>query len=297
MYLMAIKSICRFLEPGRIVVVDDGSLTNNDRTLLGQHFPSLCIKHIGDVPKADTPVGGTWERLLSIADLVRDSYVIQIDSDSLTLQEIPEVLSYIAGNCSFTLLGAGSFPAVESMFDASNRAKRNSQQSMEPQAVSERYLDRFPDCGNLKYVRGCSGFAGFAQGSFSKADVEYFSKNLEVICGPAKWRQWGSEQVTSNLVVANSPRAGVLSYPKYASYYALPGIDYSQSSVLHFMGGHRFENGYYSMLARRVIRQLISGDRNRFSFEQGTVGRGVSASELLAPSPLQDDSNQKTKQE
>jgi len=27
------------------------------RTLLGQHFPSLCIKHIGDVPKADTPGG------------------------------------------------------------------------------------------------------------------------------------------------------------------------------------------------------------------------------------------------
>lgn len=257
MYLIAIKSIYRLLGGGKIVILDDGSLTSGDRDHLMRHLPSVRIATFDDVNIAHTPHGGCWERLLLIADLVRDSYVLQVDSDSLTLRDISEVLNHAADNRSFTLLGAGSFPAVESMLDACARARRSKPRNTEPQGVAERSLDRFPDCAKRKYVRGNAAFAGFARGSFSKTDVEYFSQQMEAICGHEIWHTWGSEQVTSNLVIANCGEAAVLPSPKYVSYYALRSIDYAQSSFLHFMGTHRFENGCYSALAGHVIQQLI----------------------------------------
>jgi hypothetical protein len=268
MYLIAIKSIYRFLATGEVVVLDDGSLISDDHMTINEHLPSARIVGFKDIGTASTPKGGCWERLLLIANLVRDTYVMQVDSDSLTLNDIPEVLDYIAQNRSFTLLGAGSFPAVEPMLDACNRAKCKDQRNMEPQGVSERSLDQFPGGGELKYVRGNAAFAGFARSSFTSSDVEYFSRNMERICGTDKWHEWGSEQVTSNLIIANSAKTGILEHPKYTSYYALPDVDYDQSSFVHFMGTHRFENGCYSTLARRVIRHQMSGNGNRTAFEE-----------------------------
>jgi hypothetical protein len=273
MYLIAIKSVYRFFDAGRIVVLDDGSLTNKDRVLLTYHLPSIRVVTFGQVPIANTPRGGCWERLLLISSLVRHSYVIQVDSDSLTLHEIPEVLHCVGQNWNFTLLGAGSFPAVESMRDACSRATRNGQSNTEPQGVSERSLDRFPDCYRLTYVRGSAAFSGFARNSFGSPDVEYFSKNMEAICGPDKWHEWGSEQVASNLVVANSAKVYVLQHPKYTSYFALPGVDYSRSSFVHFIGIHRFRKGCYSKLARQTIRGLTSAARNRAGFDPYALGR------------------------
>lgn len=270
MYLIAIKSVYRFFDAGRIVVLDDGSLTDEDRVLLTHHLPSIRVVTFGQVHTARTPRGGCWERLLLISSLVRHSYVIQVDSDSLTLQEVSEVLDCVSQNWNFTLLGAGSFPAIESMRDACNRARRNGQSNTEPQGISERSLDRFPECHKLKYVRGSAAFSGFARDSFGSADVEYFSKNMEAICGPHKWREWGSEQVTSNLVIANSAQVCVLQHPKYTSYFALPDVNYSRSSFVHFIGIHRFRKGCYSKLARQTIRGLTSKACNRAGFDPYT---------------------------
>jgi len=258
MYLIAIKSIYRFFNAGKIVVLSDGSLTLNDCVTLTRHLPFVRITSAEEILPASTPKGGCWERLLLISDLVRNSYVIQVDSDSLTLDAVTEVFSFVVENCSFTLLGAGSFPAIESMSDACNRAQRNNQHSMEPQGVGERSLDRFPDSAHLRYVRGNAAFAGFARDSFTRKDVEFYSKNMELLCGHNKWHEWGSEQVTSNLIIANTANARILQHPRYTSYYALPNVDYKQSCFVHFMGTHRFENGCYANLSQWVIRHLKS---------------------------------------
>lgn len=274
MYLIAIKSIYRFLGTGTVVVLDDGSLVSSDHMTINEHLPSVRIVGFKDIGTAATPKGGCWERLLLIASLVRDAYVIQVDSDSLTLNDIPEVLNYIDQNRSFTLLGAGSFPAVEPMLDACNRAKQGGRTNAEPQAISELLLDQFPGCGNLKYVRGNAAFAGFARSSFDSSDVEYFSRHMEDICGRDKWHEWGSEQVTSNLIIANSANQGVLEHPQYTSYYARPEVDYRRSSFLHFMGTHRFENGCYAEFARQVIRQLMSNNFNQLE-SGGAVNNSI----------------------
>lgn len=67
----------------------------------------------------------------------------------------------------------------------------------------------------------------------------------------ARWSEWGTEQVSSNYVVANSPDARVLPYPKYACFDL--DMDPERSAFLHFIGTHRFERGVYAALANRVI--------------------------------------------
>ncbi len=121
------------------------------------------------------------------------------------------------------------------------------------QVVAEKNLDKLRNSNKLKYARGCAGFAGFAKGSFSRNEIEDFSEEMEQLVGPM-WKNWGSDQLASNFIIANSPRAAVLPYPKYASYYPESDTDYSESSFLHFIGKNRFENNLYIEKAQESIR-------------------------------------------
>ncbi|WP_213803910.1 hypothetical protein [Granulicella sp. dw_53] len=254
MYLLAVKTFCRKL--GRnpsIVLLDDGSLTKDDYAAIAHHLPEATIVHISKIAKADCPTGSCWERLLLISDLVQDSYVIQIDSDTLTLNSIPEINDCISSNRSFTLMGDRSFPEIESMTSASARSKGNTNHMV--QAVCERSFDQLPESVSLNYVRGNAGFAGFASGSFDRQRVEFFS-NLMRRIAKEKWDEWGSEQVTSSLLIANTKGAYALSFPKYLSYWAHPDVDYTQASFIHFIGPHRYDNGFYLKSAKKMIALL-----------------------------------------
>jgi hypothetical protein len=282
MYLIAIKSIYRYFNAGQIVVLDDGSLTDRDRATLNHHLPSVRVFSCAMIRSANVPKGGCWERLWLISELVSRDFVIQVDSDSLTLNEICEVQRLVADNCSFTLLGAGSVPAVELMSEACRRAQVSGKLSNEPQGISERSLDQFPGFDKRRYVRGNAAFAGFARNSFESKDVEYFSKNMESICGRSKWHEWGSEQVTSNLIIANSPKADVLPFPKYTSFYAIESMDYARSSFVHFMGGHRFQDGIYSDLAGQAIRNIWQGSvESRLSKEPRLIEKPMTAESFV----------------
>jgi hypothetical protein len=78
-----------------------------------------------------------------------------------------------------------------------------------------------------------------------------------------KWDDWGSEQVTSNLLIANSQDALPLRFPKYLSYWAHPEVDYEQSSFIHFIGPSRFSHGFYLKSSRKVIMALAEGSQFR----------------------------------
>ena len=71
------------------------------------------------------------------------------------------------------------------------------------QDVSERAMDRLADAGTLNYVRGCSGFAGFAPQAGRLKLVQDFSAQMTQFL-KQRWSEWGSEQVASNFAVANS---------------------------------------------------------------------------------------------
>jgi hypothetical protein len=254
MYLLAVKSFCGQLGRNpKVVILDDGSLSKSDHATLHTHLPDVRIVPISEVAPDRCPKGSCWERLLLIADLVKDTYVVQLDSDTLTMKSIAEVAQCIDANRSFTLLGDGSYPQIESMLSACERSRTNMGTMV--QAVCERAFDQLPESASLKYIRGNAGFTGFAKGSIVRKDIVWYSDLMRKIARE-QWDEWGSEQITSNLLIANSQDAHVLEFPKYLSYWAHSDISYGDASFIHFIGPHRFSDGLYVKSGREIIAAL-----------------------------------------
>lgn len=249
LYLVAAKSLHARLRMGRFHVIDDGSLTTTEQWVIRSHLGAE-IQHINAVPLGPTPRGGTWERLLRIADLVQDSYVIQMDSDCLTVGPIEEVAAAFSANASFTLV---THPNTHHCSVAEACAVARADPATDIHTVAEQILDRMGDPQRLRYIHGCSGFAGFGTNSFKRDDVYRFSQRMEAILG-RRWSEWGSEQITSNFIIANAPGVGTIPYPKYRNFDGEPiGVE---TSFIHFMGTNRFSRGYYWRRARAVTRGL-----------------------------------------
>ncbi len=252
MYLLAIKSFYSELNNGRIIIVNDGTLNKNDVSRLKFHLSPSQIIHINDINTHNCPRGGTWERLFLIAEQVKNHYVIQIDSDTATSSEITEIHALLKGDRSF-ILGNKPQQATLSVETVSNATRHST--SSHVQVLSEKNLAKLKNAANLKYVRGCSAFTGFAKNSFSLQVLENFSAEMETILG-SQWNKWGTEQVTVNFLIANIANSNVLPYPKYASYYPDTSNDFTKSTFLHFVGTERFRNGLYLKTAKNIITKL-----------------------------------------
>jgi hypothetical protein len=252
MFLLALKSFTRQIKPRAVFVVNDGSLSAADRALLTDHVPDLTVFELPAFRSPSCPSGGTWERLLAISSLVDDHYVIQLDSDTLTLGPIDEVRHCIGNDAAFAL-GTWDNQKIETMRERSETARRlRPGQNGHVQVVAEANFDQLADFGSLRYVRGCSGFAGFARKSFTREYVEHISAQMQAAIGE-KWREWGSEQVMSNIVLANIPGAVVLPHPKYADCQRMrPDV----TQFIHFIGSCRFDGGTYARLGAQVVAAL-----------------------------------------
>jgi len=254
MYLLAIRSFCyRFGTVPRIILMNDGSLTAGDVRKLTTHLPDAEVLRISDIATGVCPTGGCWERLLFISELVGNSYVVQLDCDTLTLADIPEIQECVRENRSFTLLGDSSHPLVEPMLEACERYGGSKEDGV--QAVCERSFDQLEKAPELRYLRGNAGFTGFAKGSITRERVEWFSQLMRPLA-QGKWDNWGSEQLASNLLIANSDKPLPLPFPKYLSHWARPEVCYENSAFIHFIGPQRFAKGLYIRMARIVLRDL-----------------------------------------
>lgn len=255
-YLVAAKSFQAQLGRGRFAILDDGTLTAADKAVLAHHLGNPPITPITSVDTGPCPRGGTWERLLTILDLRQGDYVIQIDSDVVALGPVSEVAAAIDAGRSFTLRGEASseilpVPAIAAWARQNPDPGRQHVQSAIEQAMDQVTISGRPD---LKYVRGCSGFAGFASGGEGRALAEAFSQEAQRLLGADYWAEWGSEQVTSNFVVANEPEALLLPYERYLNFWNDPvGAD---AGLVHFIGTFRYHLSAYLAAARRAIAAL-----------------------------------------
>lgn len=264
-YLVAVKSLYNRLQMGRVAILDDGSLTKDDRRVLADHLGDPVVRHIGEVSTGACPKGGTWERLLTLLDMAEHDYVIQLDSDTVTVGDVPEIRSAIEKNRSFTLLGE---PGAErnGLIRLSSYAKYCDPNEVcdHVQHHAELNLEHHEDAANYFYVRGCSGFTGFSRGGrMKRSDAEAFSRFEESRIGRSKWESWGSEQVTSNFLIANSGQPILLPYGRYRNYWGdkVP----ERTSFLHFIGTHRYSNMQYANYTKQAINTLrqSSGGRAR----------------------------------
>ena len=254
MFLLAVKSFVSQIKPLAIFVLNDGSLTREDRAVLGAHIPGVTVLELPQFRSSACPVGGTWERLLAISALVRDYYVIQLDSDTLSIGPIDEVRDCVQRQRAFAL-GTWDNQECEEMreqWETAAGLKPGSESHV--QLVAEASFDKLKDFHSLRYIRGCSGFAGFPRHSFTREFVEAISVQMRAAVGD-KWAEWGSEQVMSNIVVANIPGAVVLPHPKYADCQKMR---LGETVFIHFIGSCRFKGGTYARLGVEVIQTELT---------------------------------------
>lgn len=248
MYLLAAKSFAARIRVGRFFVLDDGTLTAEDHDNLAAHIPGVTITPITAIDCPGTPRGNTWERLHRIIELAEGSYVIQLDADTVTIGALPEVADHISGGTAFTLCSerdAGIVPLAQA---AEYAAQRNSDHV---QIAAERTLSGLDPTIGTRYARGCSAFTGFSPGTWRRAALQRFSEYMSAQLGPRWATAWGTEQITSNFLTANSPDARLLPFPKYCDYVGRPAS--AETCFLHFVGTHRFRHGTYRDTAKRVI--------------------------------------------
>lgn len=254
-YLVAVKSLAASLGRGRVVILDDGTLTVADRVLLAHHLGDPRVIPIESVETGGCPRGGTWERLLTILDLRRDHYVIQLDSDTVTMGAVPDVAAAIDAGRSFMLRGEASAELLPMADFPATLAHEPGRRVHIQRAIEER-LDSvtLPGIAAPVYARGCSGFAGFARSGGGRAMAQAFSHQAEALLGAARWAEWGTEQVTSNVVIANSGAALLLPYHRYLNFWgdSLP----ADRRFVHFVGTCRFDGRTYIDATRAAIRAL-----------------------------------------
>jgi len=249
MYMAAMKSMYKQMGEGRVVTINDGSLTQKQQDLLRKHLGAE-VRHIKDSPKLRVPSGGTWERLTTIVELCRDSYVIQVDSDTLTRGALPEILAFYREGRPFILAGDRNGGEITSVHAASETARADGSRHI--QTAAEGKLDTIAGI-KPSYVRGCSGFFGVPKGALTFDDVETFSQSMTVALGD-RWKEWGTEQMTVNYLVANLPGVHVLQPPKYTQHFGTPLK--SENSFVHFIGSYRFDGMAYTRETRKLISKL-----------------------------------------
>ncbi|WP_338241426.1 hypothetical protein [Aurantiacibacter hainanensis] len=256
-YLVAVKSLWHHLRRGRVAILDDGTLTAPDRAILAHHCGDPQIIRIGDVRLGDFPSGGTWERLLTILDNRAGEYWIQLDSDTVTIGDLPEIAEAIARNRSFLFLGdkdaeIGPLP----LHEFRERFYPDGAADGHVQVRIESRLDSIDVRRDWKYVRGCSGFAGFAATGSGRPLAAAFLAEMKRMIGNEDVTIWGTEQVTSNFHLANEAQPVVLPYARYLNYWNEPwGED---ARFVHFVGTHRHDNGAYIDASLQAIGQLKS---------------------------------------
>lgn len=256
-YLVAVKSLHARLRRGRIMLLDDGTLTKDDKVILDHHCGNPEIFTFADIDTAPCPTGNCWERLLAILDLRRDHYVIQLDSDTVTLGPVPEIEAAIANNRSFTLGGgiedvAHGFMTIPQMI-----REIYPEGPIYPhiQSVIESALRDMSGAEDLKYIRGCAGFSGFAKSTSGRAMAERFAVDAGRIVGD-RFSEWGSEQVASNFVVANDPDPIQLPYDRYTNHWEEPLP--SNPAFIHYIGTYRYDRGSYVASTEHAITLLQS---------------------------------------
>lgn len=249
LFLIAIKTFSRQIPLSKVFIINDGSLSEDDFVILKKHIPIADFYDAKQFADPSCPTGGCWERLLAIASYIDQFYIIQLDSDTLTLSALDEVKDHIKTNTGF-VIGTWDNQEVEPMNVFSERVQKN---DAHVQMVAEAHFSKLDGSENLRYARGCAGFAGFSINSFDKQFIIDFSTKMENQIG-SKWHEWGSEQVMSNVVVANLDKASVLPHPKYAdcNNMRLPA-----TCFVHFIGDCRFRRSIYAKLAQNEIRKLM----------------------------------------
>jgi hypothetical protein len=255
-YLVAVKSLWSQLRRGRVAIMDDGTLTAQDRAILAHHCGDPEFIHAAGVETSPFPQGNSWERFLTILDRRQSEYWLQLDSDTVTLGPVPEVEAAIARNRSFLLLGCiGAEIGPLPLSDFVRTFYPDGSPDDHVQKRVESRLDSIGEGPDWKYVRGCSGFTGFSAYGGGRPLAAAFLAAMTKIIGAEDLDSWGTEQIASNFQLANEPAVTCLPYSRYLNYWAEPWSE--EAAFIHFVGTHRHHGNAYIEASRAAIARLV----------------------------------------
>lgn len=252
-YLLAIKSFAAHTQPARIVVVADPTLDATDRALMRTHVPHLEIVDAAGFRRPALPIGGCWERLSAISTLNGETAIVQVDADTLTTGPLAEVLAAVDEGASFVLSSEAGVE-ITTLDRAAAHGRRLLAASQHIQALTEARMDALPGWQQYRYARGCAGFTGFGRGAIEPRRLDELSAAMRALHG-VRWNDWGSEQVSSNLLAASAPKAFLLPHPAYCNADSRTAA----TRLTHYIGYARFTSRAYEQSALRTIRTLAGG--------------------------------------
>jgi hypothetical protein len=226
-YLVAIKSLHRGLARGRIAIVDDGTLTGEDRAILAHHCgdPEILPHHA--VARGPFPPGGAWALLLTMLDRRAGQYWIMLDPRTVTLAELPEVKAAVTGNRSFALT-SGEPPGG-------------------PARRLERRVAALAGTRGWRYRAGCTGLVGFAAGGAGRALAAAFHGEFGALAEPA------TAEHVRNLLLANEAEPVWLPREAYGVHDAEANAQ--DAAFRYFPNGPRHGEAY-AEASRAAISRL-----------------------------------------
>lgn len=248
-YLVAVKSFARFLRPQHVTIVCDPSIDEESRQIFKRHIPFAELRRAQEFQSDAIPKGGCWERLAAIASYSPEHYVVQLDADTLTINELPEVASAVRNRHGFVL---GEKADQQLMTLEQTEANAHHWDDRHIQSVSEKRMVTAGLSQN-HYVRGCAGFTGFPSNDHMDEQMKEFSSKMSRVA-LGRWAEWGTEQVTSNYLVANAVQTRVLPYPRYST----PEKRIEDIVFFHFIGYVRYVNSLYRTKTQQVLPLLAS---------------------------------------
>jgi len=254
MYLIAIKSFILQFGYGSIEVINDGSLTKEDIDIVSYHVPDITFFDAVNVDTLTCPTYISWKRLLRIAELAKKSYVIQLDSDTVSSAPLVDIHNKVQENNGF-LIGSDRWAAgvdVDFLYNIVRYWKNNHVQARAEEVFKD--IEFFSD--GTKYLRACAGFCGYPKNFASTSEIENLSSQIEEKIGK-KWHEWGSEQTATMCLISKTPNASVLPWPKYQNYMEpLANDSISSASFVHFIGSNRYKKRIYRKLLQKTLKNI-----------------------------------------
>ena len=253
-FLVAVKSLSAQLGRGRVAVLDDGTLTAQDRAILAHHCADPEIIRLGDVQHGLFPQGEAWAQLLTILDRRASEYWVQLDPASVTLGPVPEVAEAIARNRSFLCLAGGEAGAPQPL--ASFRAQVYPDGAVDDDAAAqtESRLDMIGGKNGWRYARAAEGAAGFSALGADRALVTAFEQAVRRSGSKADLDQDQIVKVARNFILANEKQAEILPADRYVTF---DGANCrGDAAFVHFPAKHRYKGAAYLEASRRAIETL-----------------------------------------
>lgn len=254
MYLLAIKSYMRNFGRGSIEVINDGSLTENDREILRYHVPNVQFSEASDVDTYDSPSYISWKRLYRVQKLAETSYVIQLDSDTLSLGPLIDVDDAILANRGF-LIGCNRWSKAVDVYTLRDITSHWNSDHVQARAESIFHKLAFFQDGT-RYLRGCAGFAGYPNNFASVEQIRSLASEIYEHVGD-DWMKWGSEQTATLCLISKCQGSKILPWPAYQNFdFPSTNEDISSMNLIHFIGTNRYERNVYARLVTSFLKDL-----------------------------------------